>query len=164
MRISSRALGLGLLALAVLATGCGNAKIGTMVPGGNPGSGQLECWVVIEFTSDPGGIDRKDVVVEFDSPALAGPQSYDWSFIAAHDVISQGEFQGYRKNTDTTPDVDPPLGVPIRVKYPLDAMDSFVLEPGQSLDLTATLYWGGKKQDSASRTIGHVYREAGSPL
>lgn len=120
--------GLALAAALVGAAGCGlfrDAEISSMAPGEALMSGQLECWLEIEFTGDPGDIDRREVVVEFDS--------------------------------------DPPLDVPIRVRFALASYERMQLQAGDELELTATLYWGGK-QHSVSRGLGHVYHAEGSAL
>ena len=155
--------------LAVLlfpASGCSllrDAEISSMVPGGNLMTGTLECWLELTFSGAPDG-DPRDVVVEFDSIVMPGPQRVDWDFISQRDLVRKGDFAGYRKNADTTPDVAPPLETAIRVKVPLKALDRVQLDLGDNLKLTATLYWGGEKQHSVSRSLGHVYHREGSGI
>ena len=158
--------GLALAAALVGAAGCGlfrDAEISSMAPGEALMSGQLECWLEIEFTGDPGGSDRRDVVVEFDSLVMPAPQRFDWAFIAGADKVRRGEWKGYKENEATSPDADPPLDVPIRVRFALASYERMQLQAGDELELTATLYWGGK-QHSVSRGLGHVYHAEGSAL
>ena len=153
-------------ALAVAAAGCGflrSAEISSMTPGGNIMTGNLECWLELTFSGEPPG-DPTDVEVVFSSVAMPMPQSFDWAFIAQHDQVQKGEFQGYKFNEATQGDAPPPRDMTIRVKFPLQAHQRFRLEAGDELELQATLYWGGEKQHSVSRGIGHVYHAQGSAL
>lgn len=156
----------GALALALLlgaGGGCSllrDAEISEMVPGGDIGGGKLECWLTIEFTGEPGG-DPQDVRVVFDGNVLAAPQEFDWAYIAANDKIPQGFMKGFKPNKATAPDADPPVGVPVKVRYRLEAMPFVELSPGETLSLEATLYWAGEKQGSLSRTVEHVYSRQG---
>ena len=166
----TRALRFGLpallAALLLPVPGCSflrDAEISSMVPGGNLMTGNLECWLELTFSGAPSG-DPRDVVVEFDSIVMPAPQRVDWHFIAQHDQVRKGDFQGYRLNDDTTPDTAPPLETPIRVKVPLKALDRVQLDLGDDLELTATLYWAGEKQHSVSRNLGHVYHREGSGI
>ncbi|MBW2374331.1 MAG: hypothetical protein JRF70_17565 [Deltaproteobacteria bacterium] len=163
LRFATSAL---LAAVLFPASGCSllrDAEISSMVPGGNLMTGTLECWLELTFSGAPDG-DPRDVVVEFDSIVMPGPQRVGWDFIAQHDQVRKGDFQGYRLNSDTTPDSAPPLETAIRVKVPLKALDRVQLDMGDDLKLTATLYWGGEKQHSVSRNLGHVYQREGSAL
>jgi hypothetical protein len=152
----TRHFAIGALALAC-ALGCGKAELSDMVPGGSVASGAIECWLTIEFTGEPGAIDPRSVQVEFDGIMLAEPQVYDWEFIASHDERALGLGKGFARNEATQPDAPPPIGVPIKVRYPIPAMQVVNVGAGQDLDLKATLYWGGKKQDSMTRSLAHVY-------
>lgn len=153
----SRHLAIGGLALAC-ALGCSKAELSDMVPGGNLSSGAIECWLTIEFTGEPGAIDPRNVRVEFDGVMLAEPQVYDWDFIASHDEKALGFGKGFARNEDTRPAAPPPIGVPIKVRYPIPAL---AVVQSDDLDLKATLYWGGKKQDSMTRSLAHVYATGG---
>ncbi len=153
---------MGLLAVVVALTlGCNRVEIQEMVPGGNVHSGQLECWLTLEFAEPPAGVDPTDVQVIFDSIALAEPAEFDWAYIASHDQVALGMMQGFAQNEETWPDADPPVAMPIKVKYPLRARPRLQLDTGDSLDLTATVYWGGKKVASQTRSVRHVYRSEG---
>jgi hypothetical protein len=155
------------LALASLAVaGCNvidavrgrHARITKMVPGGNIGNGQLDCWITLEFDRYPDGADLRDVRVRFDSIALQEPAEFDWAYIASRDVAAKGgDFGGgYRKADETRPGEKPPLGKPTKVRLPLRAKPKIENAPS-TLWLEAELYWGGKKQDSERRTLEHVY-------
>ncbi len=167
MAVSTRLVSLAAGALLSLpALGCGffrDAEISSMVPGGNLMTGHLECWLELLFDGSPDG-DPRDVVVEFSSIVMPEPQRFDWDFIAAHDLVRKGDFKGYRENTESSPGDPPPLATPLRVKFPLKALDRLRIDPGDKLELTATLYWAGAKQDSHSRTLHHVYTKEGAPL
>ena len=149
-----------LLALLGL-VGCNpfsDAAIRKMVPGGNIGSGQLECWLTLEFKSYPKGTDLRDVRVRFTSIALEEPAEFDWNYIASRDVLSKGARfgSGHQPFEASTPGDDPPLGQELKVKFPLRARQRIENVP-DTLKLQATLYWGGKEQASMRRTIEHVY-------
>jgi hypothetical protein len=135
-----------------------HAKLSKMVPGGNIGSGELECWLTLQFDRYPDGIDRRDVRVRFDSIALAKAQEFDWPYIAKHDQIPRGtEFgSGYRENDRTEPRKDPPLGDPFKVRFPLRARKRIENAP-KTIWLTAELFWGGENQNSYRRSLEHVY-------
>jgi hypothetical protein len=153
-------------ALLVAASGCGlfrDAEISYMAPGGNLHTGHLECWMEITFTGEAPG-DPRDVEVVFSSIVMAAPQKFDWAFISQHDLVRKGDWAGYKVNADTSPDADPPREMAIRVKFPIEAMDRLLVQPGDDLDLHATLYWGGEKQHSLSRGLQHVYAKEGSAL
>lgn len=155
---------LGLCALAL--AGCNvieavlgqHAKLTEMVAGGNLGTGELECWLTLEFASYPEGVDPRDVRVRFSSIALAQPAEFDWSFIADHDRKAAGTAfgSGYRSADDTNPSEPPPLGEPLKVKFPLSAKRVIENAP-RTIWLKAELYWGDDRQDSLKRTLEHVY-------
>jgi hypothetical protein len=149
-----------LLCLASLA--CSDAKIDRMSSGGNLLNGELESWLVLEFQSYPSGVDPRDVVVRFHSEALDGTEEFDWAYIAGSDVTSGERFgSGNRPNPHTTPSGDPPLGEPLKVKFPLYAKREILTE-NEVIWLHADLYWGGVRQDSAKQDIGRLYSPADS--
>jgi hypothetical protein len=149
-----------LLCLASLA--CSDAKIDRMSSGGHLLSGELESWLVLEFDSYPKGVDPRDVVVRFHSEALDETAEFDWAYIAASDVVSGERFgSGNRPNGDTTAATDPPLGQPLKVKFPLYARRE-ILTANRRIWLHADLYWGGVRQDSAKQDIGRLYSPAES--
>ncbi len=153
------------LLICLVAVGCGNAKIEKMVGGGNIASGHLECWLDLNFKKLPSGIDPRDVKVLFSGAAVAREVEYDWEYIAEHDVVQRGtKFgSGYRPNTETTPDSDPPLNMTIRVKFPLEAQQ-VVEQFSSKIWIKAELYWGGKKQDSDKEDVQRLYQsESGTP-
>ena len=146
------------LVLAAGLVACSDAKIDNMVPGGNIGNGALECWLTLQFEKLPQGADPKDVTVRFHSVALAGEPEFDWAFIAGRDVTpAGGKFgSGNRRNDATSAQTDPPLGQPVKVKFPLDAKQEIAIV-SDSVWLHADLYWGGVKQDSMKRDIQRLY-------
>jgi hypothetical protein len=135
-----------------------HAELSEMVPGGNINTGDLECWLTLEFKRYPEGVDLRDVRVRFESIALQEPQEFEWPFIAKHDQLPRGtKFgSGYSKNDRTTPGENPPLDDPFKVRFPLRAKTRIENAPS-NIWLNAELYWGGKKQDSVRRSIEHVY-------
>jgi hypothetical protein len=106
----------------------------------------------------PDGIDPKDVEVRFTSIALSREASFDWSYIASHDVLASGaKFgSGYQEATATQPNQNPPLGEAVKVRFPLHAKEMIENAPSP-LWLHAELYWGGSKQDSDKDGIDHAY-------
>lgn len=149
------------LALASAALACGDAQLSDMVPGGNIMTGQLECWLTLEFERLPDGIDPRDVKVRFVSDALEAPAEFDWRFIASHDLaVKENAAFGSRFQAKETshPDGPPPLKDPLRVKFPLEAKRRVRTGFGSTLWLHAELYWGGEKQDSVKRSIEHMYQ------
>jgi hypothetical protein len=152
-----RPLHLVLLLAWLAMLGCSNAKIDKMIPGGHIGSGELECWLVLEFDSYPNEADPRDVKVRFHSVALSDTPEFDWAYIAGRDVVSGERFgDGNRRNEATTAATEPPLGQPIKVKFPLYAKREIEVR-GDEVWLHADLYWGGVKQDSAKRDIQRLY-------
>lgn len=157
---------LGAFALLATAPGCNlidialgrHAHISRMVPGTSVTSGQLDCWLTLEFKRYPEDVDLRDVRVRFESIALAGPAEFDWHFIATHDKLAKGHAfgSGYREAEMTSPAKPPPLGQPTKVRFPLQAK-SVIEDAPRILYLEAELYWGGKKQDSVRHTIEHAY-------
>jgi len=135
-----------------------HAELSEMVPGGNIGSGELECWLTLQFNRYPDGVDLRQVRVRFESIALQEPQEFDWQFISKHDLLPRGaKFgSGYHTNDRTTPGEKPPLEEPFKVRFPLRAKSHIENAPS-TVWLNAELYWGGKKQDSVRRSIEHVY-------
>jgi hypothetical protein len=148
------------VALLLVAGGCSffkSASITEMVPGMSKELDRLECWITIEFKKVPGGMNPRDVKVRFSSIALDKPAEFDWEYIAAHDVLPVGDMQGYKDNSDSQPDRDPPLGVPIRVNYALQAKERIYIPAGEAIKIRAELFWGGKLVDSEEGIIEHVY-------
>jgi hypothetical protein len=135
-----------------------DARITKIIAGGNAATGKFDCWLTLEFDRLPKGIDPKDVEVRFTSIALVRESSFDWSYIASHDVLSSGtKFgSGYHEATATQPNLDPPLGEVVKVRFPLRAKEMIESAPSP-LWLHAELYWGGKKQDSTKDGIDHAY-------
>jgi hypothetical protein len=137
-----------------------DAKIEKMVPGGSAATGGLSCWLTFNFARLPSGVDPTDVIVRFESEALAEPAEFDWAYIAANDYLvteaGSGFGAGHRKAEHTTPSQPPALGKPTKVNFALKARRQIDANPDQ-IWLHATLYWGGKKQHSYKRNIAHVY-------
>ena len=152
---------LTLILVAGLAA-CSDAKIDNMVPGGNIGSGALECWLTLQFDKLPQSADPRDVTVRFRSVALEGEPEFDWGFIAGRDVTAGKKFgSGNRPNDATTARTDPPLGQPLKVRFPLAAKREITTR-SHEVWLHADLYWGGKKQDSMKRDIQRLYSGDGN--
>jgi hypothetical protein len=154
----ARAVG---LALACTAVACGDAELSDMVPGGHIVTGELECWLTLEFKRLPEGIDPKDVKIRFVSEALETPAEFGWPFIARNDYelrknVSFGP--AMRRKFSTTAAGPPPLNEPLRVKFPLEAKRRVQMGFASTLWLHAELWWGGEKQDSVKRSIGHMYQ------
>lgn len=138
--------------------GTGSARLSEMIPGFSPRMDKLESWLTIEFRKYPKKGDLRDVKVVFSSVALSEDAVFDWNFIAGKDCISQGFGKGFIDNAETSPDRDPPLKVPIKVNYPLQALHRVELKSGEVISIKAELYWAGVKQDKTSKSIEHVYR------
>jgi hypothetical protein len=152
--------GLLLFWLAIL--GCGDAKIDKMSSGGNILSGELESWLVLEFKDYPADGDPRDVVVRFHSEALTDTEEFDWDYIADRDVIAGERFgSGNRPNSATSAADRPPLGQPVKVKFPLYAKREVMADNG-AIWLHAYLYWGGVRQDTAKQDIRRLYSPADS--
>ena len=150
-------LALAALLLGLTACGGGGAELTNMVPGGNLATGQLECWLTLEFKEIPSGGDPRDVRVVFRSDALREPTEFDWSWIAERDVVARGMRGGNQSNEATRADAAPPLGEPLKVKFPLRAKRRLERAIGSSIWLEAELHWGGRQQDSIERTLDHMY-------
>ncbi len=149
-----------LIGLSLLWAGCSflsPVELSEMVPGMSKQMDKLECWLTIEVTKYPSEIDLRDMRVEFDSMALAKKEVFEWDYIAAHDVISLGFMKGFKENSASTPEGKPPLNTPLKVNYPLHAKQHLNVPAGETILLTAELYWGGKQVASINRTIEHVY-------
>ena len=67
----------------------------------------------------------------------------------------------YREAEMTSPSRPPPLGEPVKIRFPLHAKQVIEDAP-QVLYLEADLYWGGVKQDSRRAKIEHVYSRSAS--
>jgi len=150
-------LGIGLLFLWAGCSFFSPAELSEMIPGMSKQMDKLECWLTITFKKYPGGIDPRDVQVKFSSMALEQVTVFDWEYIAAHDVISLGFMQGFKENPASVPEGRPPLDVPLKVNFPLPAKQYLNVPAGETIVLTAELFWGGKKVASSNRTIEHVY-------
>jgi hypothetical protein len=128
-------------------------EITKMVSGMNAGMTGLECWLTLDFNAVPDG-DARDLVVVFEGEAVqGGQQRFDWDFIASHDVTSAGK---RASNGATSPQSPPPVGQATKVNFPIRAM-SHVKDSSYNMPLVATVYWGGVKQDSAQKSVGHAY-------
>ena len=157
------------LGLLVCATACNlietnfarHAELSHMVPGSTADTGELLCWLTLEFKRYPANVDLRDVTVRFESIALAEPAEFDWEYIAAHDKLTRrdGYGSGLHEAEVTSPVRRPPLGRPTKVRFPLRAKPVIENAPAV-LYLEAELYWGGEKQHSMRQTIEHVYSTA----
>ena len=134
-----------------------HAELSHMVPSSSHEAGALECWVTLEFKRYPKGGDLRDVVVRFESMALAEPAEFDWEYIATRDKLTRRNGFGVLHEAEMTSPVSrPPLGQPTMVRFPLQAR-AVIDDAPATLYLEAELYWGGEKQDTLRRTIEHVY-------
>ena len=137
-----------------------DVKITKMVPGLSGGMTDLECWLTIEFTGDPPA-DPRDFKVVFEGEAIAGgSQTFTWDYVAAKDFTAHGK---RANNTSTMPSEPPTTGDASKVNFRLMAKAT-VDDASYNLPLTATVYWGGVKQDSAQKSVGHAYTHASSPM
>jgi len=156
---------LALAAVTSAALGCGpvaaifnDARITAITPGQSINGGDLDCWLTLEFDEVPSGVDPQDIRVRFESIALVEPSEFDWAYIAEHDVVSAGDHfgAGYNDNDATTANAPPPAGMPIKAKFKLHPKEKLENKP-DTLSLPATVYWGGKAEDTTKRAIEHVY-------
>ena len=141
-----------------------HASLSRMAAGGSPNSGEIECWLTLEFKHYPDGVELRDVKVRFQSIALADPAEFDWSFIAANDKLAEaGTLAPNLAEAEVTDKSrPPPLGQPTMVRFPLRAKEVIEDAPA-TLYLEAELYWGGVKQHAIRRPIEHMYsHERGS--
>ena len=115
--------------------------------------------LTFNFTRLPEGVDPTDVLVRFESVALVEPTEFDWAYIADRDqLVKQGGGfgSGHTPATHTTPDRPPELNKPTKARFPLKARQELENVP-DTIWLHATLYWGGEKQHSYKKNLGHVY-------
>lgn len=135
-----------------------HARVDEMVPGTNVASGELGCWLTIVVRDLPEDLDPTGMRVRFSSVALERPAEFDWAFIADHDVTAKGaKFgSGYTPNSDTSPEAAPPIGQPIKARFPLRAKE-MIEEAPNPLFLHVELLWDDRSQHSAKSTIEHVY-------
>lgn len=142
----------GLMVVKALVTG--NAEITEFVPGTNYASAKgFEAWLTLEFHRGPLFGNDTDVKVVFSSGIFGNDGVCTWDYIAQNDVLPQGLGLGFKLNTQTTPDLPPPRGEPIKVKCSLNAEMRDKQRSPSGVDLTAKLYWGGWKQDDYTRVI-----------
>ena len=141
-----------------------HADLSHMVAGPSADPGVFECWLTLEFKRYPEGADARDVVVRFESIALAEPSEFDWSYIAANDKLTrrEGFGSGLHEAEVTRVDQKPPLGRPTKVRFPLRAKSVIENAPA-TLYLEAELFWGGERQHSARQTLEHIYASDEAP-
>ena len=160
-----RLVGLALLQLAISAS-CNlidarperHADLSRMIPGASLQAGAIECWLTLEFKHYPKQGDLRDVLVRFESIALAAPAEFDWAYIASHDKLTRqdGFGSGLHEAEATSPISRPPLGRPTQVRFQLRAKRAIDHAPA-TLYLEAELYWGGEKQHTLRQTLEHIY-------
>jgi len=149
-----------LMSLVLLCTACGRAKIDDMVAGANIGTGELECWLELEFGEAPEGIDPKNVRVVFSGEAVDQAAEFDWTYIAERDVIPSEKFGGgHSPNASTSANEPPPAGQKLKVKFPLQARRQLYTADA-SIWVEADLYWGGEHQDSSKRDVSRLWQDA----
>ncbi len=112
----------------------------------------------LEFRKYPKDINLRDVKVVFSSDALVDTLTFDWHFIAPLAMVKKktGGW-GRIKAEGFASHLDPRLKYPFDIRFPLKAKTE--LPPEASLVLRADLYWGGKKQDSVSKSIRYLYKK-----
>ena len=168
MRVDSRIrTGVALGVCALLASGVsgcgfldgGNASIENIVAGGNLHDGELEVWLTLKFDEVPPSTDPRDVRVVFSGKALDTQKTFDWEFIALHDTGKHPSGWGRIPLPETTPETDPPLGMPLDVKFPLFARRK--IPEGGNITVKAELFWGKERQDSNERNINQMYKSEG---
>lgn len=147
---------------ALLCAGCSDATLSEMRPGLKGSS--LQCWLTLNLKRLPKSSDVRDLKVTFSSVVLYQDETFDWSYIASHDVTSvkrKGwtgeELESFVPNDDTTPEQDPALG-PMKVEFTLPSREKVQVKSGDDTNLNAELYWGGKRQDSMSRGMFLAYQ------
>ncbi|HVE81687.1 MAG TPA: hypothetical protein VND93_02520 [Myxococcales bacterium] len=150
------------LAVAACAAGCGDATLSELRPGVENSS--FICWLTLNLKKLPKGGDPQDIQVKFSSVVLYEDLSFDWEYIAANDyqLVDQkdslgNDIQKYVLDAGTTAG-DPPRPGKMRVKFTLPSKQSVKLESGDKTNVMATLYWGGKKQDSITRGLMMAYQ------
>ncbi len=72
-----------------IVTGQG-ARIADMTPGGNIGSGGMDCWLTLEFKGPPEGTDARDVLVRFESVALKEPAKFEALYYERQEAPTMG--------------------------------------------------------------------------
>ncbi len=151
----------GVLAVALGAAGCSDATLSELRPG-LEGNG-FQCWLTVNLKKLPRG-DPQDLRVILSSVVLYQEMSYDWDYLTANDymLVDQQDslgnaIQKYVPDDSTTVN-DPPHPMKMRVKFVPPSKPTVKLGSGDDLTVTATLYWGGKKQDSISRGLMMAYQ------
>jgi hypothetical protein len=128
---------------------------------------QLMCWLTLNFKHKPKAGDARDVKVSFHSVVLEEDQLFEWDYIAAHDYTLVGqpddwmssEAGKYLPDAKTTGDAEPPVGQAMAVQFTMPSKKQVMLKAGDEDNLVATLWWGGKKQDSAKRGLFLAYQK-----
>ncbi|MBI4028337.1 MAG: hypothetical protein HY360_25355 [Verrucomicrobia bacterium] len=138
--------------------GEGNAKLPNMAVGGLVG-GNPRCWLTFDFRRIPEGIDPREVRVVFSSDALVtNPKTFEWGFIAGNAQVPKSSGVGRVPAEGISAGQTPKLNYPFDVSFPLDLKPR--LQAGGPLPaiwLEAQLFWGGRKQDTARTSLGHLY-------
>ena len=134
--------------------GEGAAKIVRMTPGGMMGN--CHCWVTFKFGKPPEGINAKDVKIVFEGAPMARTTEFGWDFIAKNARVKGQGPQGRVAAPNVSAGNAPPMDMEFDVDFPLDAKTSMMSD--ESFDVTATIYWGGRKQDSAMAEFRYLYK------
>lgn len=110
--------------------------------------------VTLVFRKAPPGADPRDVQLRFTSAALERDHVVDWAFIArqARDERTERRLEAAR------PEGPPPLGVPMLVTVFLP-MKKELQALRTDLVLTATLTWGGVRQDTHKLSLGPFFEK-----
>lgn len=132
--------------------GEGAARIVSMTPGGMMGN--CHCWVTFKFGKPPEGINTKDVRFVFEGAPMTRTAEFGWDFITGHAQMKGPGPRG-RVPANLSAANAPPVGTEFDVDFPLDVKMS--MKSDESFDVTATLYWGGRKQDSALGALRYLY-------
>lgn len=145
-------------ALVAGGSSCRDATISG--PLATPRATGIDVRLTLEFRRQPEGIDPRAVEVVFESVVLDEPQRFDWEYISTHDeVLSRvGDLDRYLPNEATTPDLAPPLKQPLIVKFSMPSKPEVKVPSSTQVSLESTLYWGGRKMDSAARGLFLSYQ------
>ena len=130
----------------------GSASLPEFVPGLTYTNNKGSAWVTIVLHRAPLTGNVRDLRVEFSANEVKQPIVCDWSYIGENNVIPRGLMEGHDPDNSTSGTALPPRGKPIRALCPIHALNAGA-KPSGGMRITATLYWGGWKQDSYTRVV-----------
>jgi len=130
--------------------GAGDAVIDEMTPSGLLGNAQ--CRLGFDFKRIPQGAGPMDIKVVFTGDILErGTVEYYWNFIGANAQVPRKKYAGWEAAPGIYPSMQPPLNTKFSVNFPVPVKNTASTKT--DFDVTATLYWGGKEQDSSTRSF-----------